>query len=406
MLRMRRHEQGIVAVVVAIAMLVLLLMAGFAIDLGHLMLNKSRLQNTVDASALAAAKVLGDSQSVDAADAAARDMFDLNAAQHKELRRVLSGRDITVQFSSTLNPFVPNTSPPQYVRVIARPFRMSAFFTPLIGIDEMHTRASAVASPAPACELLPLGVCALPGSTGPFWGRVPYGRSGNTVTLLKWTATGTSPIGESNYQLLELPGSTGGRDVREDLAAGGACIDLGGRVWTKTGNVVSIREGLNTRFGVARSAKKRTYPPDLVVRPNDVGRLPLESPDGTTITHLGTPVNGIGDVAYSYVGYLADYAATRYQYPYPEGRPYRRIVTVPVIRAGQCSGETHGHKRLDVVGYAKYLLLQPVCTPGHCAPGTEGWIFGQLLGEGQVSGAGNYGPYKVVLHNDPDSPDS
>ena len=52
------RQRGIVAVMVAIGLLALLAMVGLALDSGHAVLNKSRLQNTVDASALAAAKVL------------------------------------------------------------------------------------------------------------------------------------------------------------------------------------------------------------------------------------------------------------------------------------------------------------------------------------------------------------
>ena len=62
------RQRGIVAVVVAIGLLGLLAMVGFALDSGHLILNKSRLQNTVDAAALSAAKVLDETGSEAQAD--------------------------------------------------------------------------------------------------------------------------------------------------------------------------------------------------------------------------------------------------------------------------------------------------------------------------------------------------
>ena len=55
---MRRHQRGIVVVLVVMGLLALFAMVGLAIDTGHLILNKSRLQATVDSAALAAAKVL------------------------------------------------------------------------------------------------------------------------------------------------------------------------------------------------------------------------------------------------------------------------------------------------------------------------------------------------------------
>ena len=53
-----RRQRGIILVLFAIAMVVMLGMAGMALDGAHGMLNKTRLQNTVDAAALSAAKTL------------------------------------------------------------------------------------------------------------------------------------------------------------------------------------------------------------------------------------------------------------------------------------------------------------------------------------------------------------
>ena len=166
---MGRQQRGIVAVVVAIGILALLAMVGLALESGHVVLNKSRLQNTVDASALAAAKVLDKTGSEVQATTAARSVFDLNAASQPELSRVMSGADITVQYSNTLDPFAPGSVPANYVRVIANDFTMWTSFTSLVGMEETRTAASAVAGPsAPvgseegneACDLAPMMVCA------------------------------------------------------------------------------------------------------------------------------------------------------------------------------------------------------------------------------------------------------
>ena len=426
MTRMRRNERGIVAVVVAIALLVLLLMAGFAIDIGHLALNKSRLQSTVDAAALAAAKVLDDTGSTAAADTAARATFDLNAAEHKELRDVLSGGDIIVQFSNTLNPFAPGTTPPEYVRVVARHFSMWTSFTVLIGFDEMNTRASAVAGPsAPItnpCDLFPVAVCADMTKGPPFWGYVPYGEDGNTVTILKLAspAAGTT-FGPGNFQLIRL-GGTGANVVRENMAGGAACVPPGSMatVDPEPGNVVgAVAQGINTRFGQYVGALGRgraQYPPDVITTPSP--NTPLSSPDGTTVMYGSTPITGpsgvgISGVGYSRVNYLADLEANPPNYTNPppdpnggggDGRFDRRVVTIPIVDCSNPVGGTSG--TLPVKGFGAFFLLQPVVHGG----GNDGWIFAQFLGEGEVSGApgptGGIGPYKIVLHNDPDSPDS
>ena len=54
----RKRQGGAVIVLVVVGLVALLAMAGLAIDMGHLGHNKARLQSTVDAAALAAAKVL------------------------------------------------------------------------------------------------------------------------------------------------------------------------------------------------------------------------------------------------------------------------------------------------------------------------------------------------------------
>ena len=48
-------QQGAVLILVVAAMVAMLGMAGLALDGGHAMLNKTRLQNTVDAAALSGA---------------------------------------------------------------------------------------------------------------------------------------------------------------------------------------------------------------------------------------------------------------------------------------------------------------------------------------------------------------
>ena len=48
----RKKQSGSVLVLIVIAMLAMLGIAGLAMDGGHAMLNKTRLQNTVDAAAL------------------------------------------------------------------------------------------------------------------------------------------------------------------------------------------------------------------------------------------------------------------------------------------------------------------------------------------------------------------
>jgi len=409
----RRQQRGIVAALVAVALLGVLLMAGLAIDIGHLVLNKSRLQSTVDAAALAAAKVLDQTGSETQATAAARGVFDLNAAKQPELSSVLSGADIVVQYSATLNPFTPGApdDTAEYVRVIANNFSMWTSFTVALGFDQLTTRASAVSGPsAPIgspCDLFPVAVCADMTKGPPFWGYVPYPDAGNTVVLLKLAsvASGTT-FGPGNFQLIRI-GGTGSSVVRENMAGGAACVGPNGMadVDPKPGNVIGpVAQGLNTRFGLyagSMSGQGGRYPPDLVTTPSP--NRPLDSPDGSTITYNGVAITGIGDVGYSYADYEADYEAGSYTNPV-NGRAQRRLVTVPIV---DCTNPVSGSSGvLPVKAFGSFFLLQPV----EHGSGTDAWIFAQFLGEGRASGSPGpspgTGPYKIVLHNDPDSGDS
>ena len=287
MARTPRQQRGIVAVLVAIGLLALLAMAGLAIDTGHLVLNKSRLQSTVDAAALAAAKVLDQTGSQAQATVAARGVFALNAA---ELSGVVDSPGITVQYSNTLNPFAAGSTPANYVRVRADNFSMWTSFTRVVGFDELSTAASAVAGPsAPigpgeACDLVPMMVCAdMAAGEANDWGY-----TGNNVTLLKIASNAPSGVGPGNFQLIELGGS-GADVVRQNLAGGyNDCINTNGTVTTKPGNNTGpTTQGLNTRFNEYQGGGMNAadYPPDKIITEPSPG-LGVAS-DGISVVLLG-----------------------------------------------------------------------------------------------------------------------
>jgi Flp pilus assembly protein TadG len=409
-----RRESGTVVVIVAIGLLALLAMAGLALDSGHLVLNKSRLQNTLDASALAAAKVLDSTASEAQATTAARSIFDLNAANHPELSRALSGADITVQFSNTLSPFVAGTVPANYVRVVANDFTMWSSFTRLVGNTDSRTAASAVAGPsAPigmeegneACDLTPMMVCAdmSPGAPGDF------GYTGDDVTLLKMASNVEGPIGPGNFQLIEL-GAPGANVVRQNLAGGyEQCHDTSSTVTTKPGNNTGpTAQGLNTRFGQYQGGgmNPTDFPPDKVVTEPNPGLDTDGDPAFVVFEDDNTPVGHIDELDYSYDDYVADLIAGPYDFP--AGKAKRRVLAVPFV---DCSTTVNGHGTLPLVGLGCFFLLQEVVQQGN-----ENFVYAEYIGDCRAGGTpgpdpdpdpvGGPGVYKIVLHNDPLSPDS
>jgi Flp pilus assembly protein TadG len=397
------QQRGIVAVAMTISLVALLAMVGFALDSGHLILNKSRLQNTVDAAALAAAKVLDKTASETQATATARAIFDANAANHPELARVLSGSDILLQYSNTLDPWAAGSVPANYVRVIATDFSMWTSFTSLVGIEDIATAASAVAGPsAPvlrACDIAPMMVCADLSPTAPG----DWGYTGDQVTLLKFAAPGSPDVGPGNFQLIRL-GGPGANIVRQNAAgAFEQCIDAGGTVETQPGNVVGpLTQGINTRFGRYQGpVNAADYPPDKVTDDptpdldvaNDNVTVTLQG--GGSITNYGT------DVTFTYDDYVSTYANNG-PYDFVNGKAGRRILAVPIV---DCSGNSTGQSSMPVVALGCFFLLQPAEQHGN-----TNYIYGEYIGD--CAGDGAPGPvagpgiYKIVLHNDPLSSDS
>jgi Flp pilus assembly protein TadG len=407
-----QRQRGIVAVVVAVGLLALLAMVGFAVDSGHLMLNKSRLQNTVDVAALSAAKVLDRTGSVDQASVAARSVFDANAASQPELARVIQGADLILQFSNTLEPWVPGSVPANYVRVVAQDFTMWTSFLSLVGIQETSTAASAVSGPsAPvgsqvgseACDLVPMMVCAdlAAGAAG------DWGYSSDDVTLLKFAAPGSPNVGPGNFQLIRL-GGPGANIVRNNLAGGyDQCIDPSGTVETQPGNVVGpVAQGLNTRFGQYQGPVSATdYPPDrITTAPNP--DLRVANDDITVTFRNGTPVTHTNQLSFSFDDYVAQQQSGPFNFP--NGKPQRRVVAVPFV---DCSGNSSGQSSMPVVGLGCFFLLQPAVHQG-----INNFVFSEYIGTCGADGTpgpvpdpnpvSGPGIYKIVLHNDSLSPDS
>jgi hypothetical protein len=391
---------------------------GFALDSGHLILNKSRLQNTVDAAALAAAKVLDDTESEDQATAAARAVFDANAARHPELLRVMSGADISVTYSNTLEPWAPGTTPAYYARVVADNFTMWTSFTSLVGITDTRTAASAVAGRSPplgltegneVCDLAPMLVCAdLAAGEANDWGY-----STESVSTLKLGAQDESGVGPGNYHLVRL-GGAGANLVRRNLAGGyDQCLDPGEDAETQPGvDAGPVAQGLNTRFGLYTGGMNATtYPPDKVTEEANP-RLTMAADGVTVIVQGGGPITDYAtDVSFTYSEY-----ANRLEsgpYDFEDGVPQRRVLAVPFA---DCSGVNQGQSSLPVVGLGCFFLLQHVQQGGPGGGGNDNNIFAEYIG--QCGAGGSPGPvpdpdpttggglYKIVLHNDPLSPDS
>ena len=408
-----RRERGAILVLIAIAMVAILAMGGLALDGSHIFLNKARLQNTVDAAALTAAKVLDESADTDRARTAALAMMDLKAqaAGNRDLRDAQGNLAVTIEFSATLQPFAPGTTPAEYVRVTARNFRMPAWLIPVIGVNSKRVAASAVAGPSPtilqACNIVPLVVCGTPASQGgtpPFWGY-----QGGKPHVLKSAAGQQSAIGPGNFQLLRLGGS--GADVLRQNLAGGyeGCYDGSGSLPTQPGNDVGpVFQGLNTRLNIysgSLGGSRDIYPPDVVTR-QTTPRLSYDDSTGQ-IKQGGQVITDASQLDFNHSDYQSRVEGGNFDLqPAPAGPAAfeRRLMPVPIA---DCSGVNTGQSDLPILGVGCFFLLQEASGTGNNAN-----IFGEFVSDCQAGGRpgpnpnNSAGPHVVQLYRSFESNDS
>jgi Flp pilus assembly protein TadG len=390
---------------VAAGLVAMLAIVGLALDASHALANKTRLQNTADAAALAAAKVFDQTADIVGANAAAMAVFGLNAdgAGNHEMNTAFDASEISValQWSPTLNPFV-NTGVGPYVRVVATGYQLDSSLTAVLGVTDIDIAATAVAGPSPtintACNIAPLVACALDPSDPNLFGFTP-----NDIQVLKSGGGDPADIGPGNFQLIRLD-CPGGDCVRENLAGGyDGCLSLGETIETEPGNTVGPTvQGMNTRFGsYTGQMSPDDYPPDVVTNQPSP---PLQYDDATdSATQAGTTVTD-ATIDYAWAQYQFDVANEFYTNPPPEGVFERRVLAIPITA---CDGSETGQSTLNVLGFGCYFMLQQVVQKGN-----EAQIFGQFIdgctagglpGPAPVTGPE---PYIIQLYKDPDSDDS
>jgi hypothetical protein len=394
----------------AIGLVVMLGMVGLALDGGHGLLNKTRLQNTVDAAALSAAKTLDQTSDTILATAEALQAFSQNAADpgNDEIAASYAGGELSVAvaFSATLHPFVSGSAPAQYVRVTATNLRLPGWFIPVMGVNEKIVGASAVAGPSPvintACNLAPMMVCGDP--TAP--PSANFGYALGEPDVLK-TSTNSSDVGPGNFQLIRLGGGQGAADVREAMAGNYAgCLTTGDSIPTEPGNTVGpVVQGLNTRFGEylgPMGGTQSQYPPDVVTT-EPTPRLSYDD-DTDTIYYGSEVVDGPPDPSYYDNSlYEADVSGGNYTYLPTEsggtGAFGRRTLAVPV---GDCTSTTNGQGDVPLLGFLCYHLIQSAEQKGN-----ESHVYGQFKDTGcPITGrpgpnpGTGPGPYIIQLYKD------
>ena len=391
-----RRQRGAVIVLVVVALAAMLLMAALALDGGHMLANKTRLQSAVDAAALSGAKtlsqVMGSGNASSLARDAALDTLALNAgaAGNGELANAISaaggvGAFAVVQLATSVEgPFAyPGPTDARFVRVTVANYSLSRFFwdfAAAFGVGNLGDKAvAAIATAGPSqtapCNLAPLMVCGDadqydPGN-GLFWGY----RFGD-LEVLKSAAGDAPAIGPGNFQLIRLGDNTGADDIRDALCEGiDQCLTTGEPVETEPGNSVGpVAQGLNTRFGVYNGpVNAAACPPDLVTS-FTTPRMTYAEPN---VVHQNQQVQSSGGDLYTSSGALLDYndwvdsVAGCPSGCEANGVFERRLLKIVV---GDCDGASGGQTSVPVLGYGCFFLVQTVSQQGNQAQ-----IFGQFV---------------------------
>jgi Flp pilus assembly protein TadG len=360
--RDRRGERGSVLAVSALGMLAFILATGLAIDISHLYLVRTELQNAADAAALAGASALnGDDGGV--AKAVDFAVEELNKYEFNRNKITIPRTNVT--FSRNLNgTYVSETSAKtdarniRFVRV-ALPAAAVAitFAAPVLGSSRSVSAEATAGLSVPLnnfCDYIP--VTAIDADDVLF---IP----GQTYTIRRPPGGAISP---GNYQILAIDGP-GASDDRIGLGKGVRnCVGAGNLVQTKPGvSAGAVRQGLNTRFGeYGGGLDPDEYPPDENVQENINYKQYLDAQQA--IDAETTPVRDTFQ------------SPTR-----GTGVRNRRVVLIPIIKESEFGG---GRDSVRIDRFAAFFLQTKV------AGGNGGDIKAEYIELRTVLGRGGFDP--------------
>ena len=354
--RLPAREDGVVAIIIALVLAMLLGFGGVVLDLGHLFVNKTELQNAADACALAAAGQLACDPAGGAgcpasflADAEAAGIFvgSRNASNFQKGSVVIAPAD--VRFHTAIGP-IPSfksraggaNANSKFAMCIARsagiaPWLMQARTQVAPAVVE----AVAVATLAPgqtACNAAPIGVCSK-NATPPNYG---YGTIGEwIVSSFNGSNNGDDSGLAGNFRWVDFTPSAGGAsEVRDQLLGNSSVCGIAvGNDIREEGVKQGAKSAWNTRFGIYPNGANGYSPAD--VAPDKTGYAYPSKAPGTVIA--------IGQSAY------ADYRAKQAAHSRFKSNEY-----APTGSAGNVSGNPISDAEHLQYGAERRLIPVPV----------------------------------------------
>ena len=380
----RKGERGSVTVMTAILLVGLVMVIGLCIDVSRFYMVRSGLQNAADAAALAAARGLNSGTGGLANAVAQARAATLESNKYGLNRSGATVPSVTiskVEFSTSLADnatWYDNTSgnhvPPgvetsiKYVRVTTQSATVGVVFAPqALGSTHVEQRTAVAGASIginTICDYVPLAVAKTDPTTG--------FATGTPLTLQFVDAQSTS-ISNQDFIVLQTNGSeSANKTVQATAGIINLCTAIGTNLPTSNsqsaqGNngPTQIEVGLNTRFD--RYSK---------------GLTANEAPPDTNICQDPTCAN------FNWANYRSNLPT---QSPSHTGKPYRRILVMPIVYTGAISGSVR------VGGFGAFLLLKEVVNPNNpssCAniPNPCGHVQVEQIGDDFIIGRGFFDP--------------
>ncbi|GAB3545524.1 pilus assembly protein TadG-related protein [Noviherbaspirillum agri] len=364
-----RRQEGAVAVLTALTVVVLIGMAGLVLDLGHLYITKTEMQNAADACALSAARELNaiNASTVTRATDAGIAAGTRNKVDFQGKAAVIQPADIT--FASNLAAdgngnylnFSRNVDKlTEYVRCAPHESQtksVAMWFMGVLGIGAQEMRAAAIAKFPRTLKVcaVPLVMCA-------------PGGDATKLSVGDWYSGRLSSGGgaSGDYGWLEFPGQGGGTDGLRDMIAGeGLCeFQHVSKVPLSSGESNGAAQAWNTRFGLYGGSYKLDDETMTAHKPDRTGwAYRTHTPGGVYLDFVNRQRNNDAYDPSSNLdknGHPIDYPGNPRIASSNQLREHgddRRVTIMPVVDCEQ------GGKSVAVKGWACALMLAPMEDP-------------------------------------------
>jgi hypothetical protein len=279
--RLEQRQNGAVALMVALLLIVLIAVAGLVVDLGRLFVVKTELQNAVDACALAAARELNvPSKTLAVLTRAENAGIEVGNRHFDDFQhdQVVLQTDHDVTFSTALDgAYVTKASAGGDVRYVRCTHQVTGLIPTLmsiLGVGNNSVAATAVATlqggmtscpiPLAMCKQnAPVPPCTVPNTTPDRFG----------LCVGQWYAGLLDPKDDQfaggNFNWIDFTPHAGGRPEISEAVAGEGFCDIDSTmmaVHAEPGKKVAVKDAWNSRFGLYPKNGKldvESAPPDF-----------------------------------------------------------------------------------------------------------------------------------------------